>query len=389
MPIRAIKGKTYNGVKELYSAKTGLVTGYYVQYRNADGVIQKYRVHESTNRDEALLYLNNRKFEVKRAKTDDNAYRMEKKRKRIKLNDLADEYFKVKGDTVDKRVSARYNNHVRSEPIGSLIVNDITLADAEGLKATLATKKMSTTKKGSEAKYGLSEGTINHILAMCKTIIKFGIQNRYCTYNIFDSMNVNRKSQQRMKVLSPSEVDELIENAGYNKRLQMFIQMLYFTAQRPKSILELQRKHIDIVNGHITVARIKGQKATTVPIAKKLLPFLTEWIEDLKPTDFLFHRMAHPQGTGVTDASSKVSFQRMQKSAIKLFELYNEGLNSKEDRLMITSFYTLRHSSATNILQATNDIYLVKEILNHSDIKMTERYAKLADNAKQGGLDAL
>ena len=65
MPIRAIKGKTYNGVKELYSAKTGLVTGYYVQYRNADGVIQKYRVHEATNRDEALLYLNNRNQSAK------------------------------------------------------------------------------------------------------------------------------------------------------------------------------------------------------------------------------------------------------------------------------------------------------------------------------------
>ncbi len=56
---------------------------------------------------------------------------------------------------------------------------------------------------------------------------------------------------------------------------------------------------------------------------------------------------------------------------------------------MITSFYTIRHSAATNILRATKDIYLVKEILNHSDIKMTERYAKLAEDAKQGGLDEL
>jgi len=140
MPIRAIKSKKYNGVKELYSAKTGIVNGYYIQYRDEYGDIQKYRSHESTNRDEALLHLNQCKHDVIRAKQDISNVSTTKRLKRIKLNDLADEYFTAKIDVIDKRVAARYTNHVREESIGSMVVDNITVADVEGLKTILTTK---------------------------------------------------------------------------------------------------------------------------------------------------------------------------------------------------------------------------------------------------------
>lgn len=342
MPIRPIynkakdSNKKYKGVYELINTKNK-VTGYYVNYADEFGKTHKVRAKDCNNKDEALLYLNQLKHDVKRAKQSDNNYKSDKRNKKIKLNDLATEYFDSKGDSVNVRVRARYDNHIRNENIGSLIVDSLTMQDAEGIKAILKSKRVTSPSKSANGKYGLADGTINHILAMVKTIIKFGIQNRYCTTNIFDNMDVNRKSQERLKVLTPDEVSELIENASYNNRLQIFLRMLYYTAQRPKSIIELQRKHIDLKANTIAIASIKNQKPTTVPIAKVLLPYLEEWIKDLEPTEFLFHRMAHPKGGGFTDKSRAVSFTQLRKSAKKLFEPYNAGLDSRADRLMVTS----------------------------------------------------
>lgn len=387
MPLRTLKSKKYTGVYELYSAKTGDTTGYYIQFRDEFGKPQKFRSNKSTNADEALLHLNQCKHDVIRAKKE-CAYNVSaKKQRRIKLNDLATEFFSTKGETVDKRVRARYNNHVQSEPIGALIVDKITLQDVEILKTTLATKKFS---KNNKEYIGLAKGTQNHILAMVKTIIKYGIQNRYCTYNIFDSIVTKRTSRQRLKVLTPEEVYELIDNASYNKRLQMFVRMLYFTAQRPKTILEMQRKHINLDDNSIYIPKIKNQRETTLPISNSLKPYLIELIKDLNTDDFLFHQMQSPKNVNQkADPTKKVSFQQIQKSAIKLFKPYNEGLTSSDDNLMRVSFYTLRHSAATNILKVTKNIYLVQKILNHSDIKMTQRYAKLIDTEKKEGLDVL
>lgn len=387
MPLRALKAKRYKGVYELYSAKTGDTNGYYIQFRDEYSEVKKFRSIDSNNPDEALLHLNQCKHEVIRAKREGFDKSNAKRHKRITLNDLATDFFKSKGDTVDKRVSARYNNHVRSEPIGELLVDRMTLPDVEALKITLQTKKFMKSKKEV---IGLAKGTQNHVLVMIKTIIKYGIQSRFCAYNIFENVEIKRSSRQRMKVLSPKEVYQLIDNATYNKRLQMFVRMLYFTAQRPKTILEMQRKHINFNNDTIYIPKIKNQKETTLPISSKLKPYLVKWIKDLEPDHFLFHQMQAPTNPNQkADPSKKVSFQQIQKSAIKLFAPYNVNLTTQDDNLMRVSFYTLRHSAATNMLKVTKNIYLVQKILNHSDIKMTQRYAKLVDTDKQEGLDVL
>ena len=66
MPIRAIKDKHYRGVSELYRKSDGVVTGYYITYRNSEGKPVKRRV-DADNRDEALRKLHDIKQEIERS----------------------------------------------------------------------------------------------------------------------------------------------------------------------------------------------------------------------------------------------------------------------------------------------------------------------------------
>ncbi len=69
MPIRAIKDKHYRGVSELYRQSDGVVTGYYITYRNSEGKPVKRRV-DADNRDEALRKLHDIKQEIELQKEE-------------------------------------------------------------------------------------------------------------------------------------------------------------------------------------------------------------------------------------------------------------------------------------------------------------------------------
>jgi site-specific recombinase XerD len=45
-------------------------------------------------------------------------------------------------------------------------------------------------------------------------------------------------------------------------------------------------------------------------------------------------------------------------------------------------FHDLRHSAATNLLQAGATLHQVAEILEHRDLRMAQRYAHLTDDSK-------
>ena len=53
------------------------------------------------------------------------------------------------------------------------------------------------------------------------------------------------------------------------------------------------------------------------------------------------------------------------------------------------TFHTSRHTFATVMLQAGADLYTVKELLGHADIKTTTIYAKIVDDAKEKAMKNL
>jgi integrase len=55
--------------------------------------------------------------------------------------------------------------------------------------------------------------------------------------------------------------------------------------------------------------------------------------------------------------------------------MFNEGVEDTRQRV---SFHTLRHTFASWLVQRSVDLYKVKELMGHEDIKMTMRYAHLA-----------
>jgi len=58
-------------------------------------------------------------------------------------------------------------------------------------------------------------------------------------------------------------------------------------------------------------------------------------------------------------------------------ELFNQGITDKKQHV---DFHTLRHTFASWLVERDTNLYIVKELLGHSDLKLTERYSHIGEN---------
>tara|TARA_B110000211_G_scaffold99095_1_gene115415 strand:+ start:115 stop:372 length:258 start_codon:yes stop_codon:yes gene_type:complete len=65
-----------------------------------------------------------------------------------------------------------------------------------------------------------------------------------------------------------------------------------------------------------------------------------------------------------------------------------EGLRNRA-KLNDFRFHDLRHSFASKLVMAQVDLYIVKELMGHSTIQMTERYAHLAPEHKASAVEKI
>ncbi len=142
------------------------------------------------------------------------------------------------------------------------------------------------------------------------------------------------------------------------------------TGGRLGSILTIQGKHINRTNKTITLRNHKTEDDYTAFITDDLLAE----IPPLKPQEYLI------------DISDAKQIQRPLQGILDT--LFNEGLKA-EDRKQRVVVHTLRHTYASHLAINGTPIHTVMKLMNHSDIKMTLRYAKLMPDSGRDMVEGL
>ncbi len=75
------------------------------------------------------------------------------------------------------------------------------------------------------------------------------------------------------------------------------------------------------------------------------------------------------------DTPPKTKITIIDSTRKKIVEAVNEAANKLKIKSHLV-LYTARHSAATKLIQNGADIVTIKELLGHSSITVTERYAK-------------
>src|SRR5215471_14758581 len=223
---------------------------------------------------------------------------------------------------------------------------------------------------------GLSAGTavrnfnvMHHMMKKASTIWtkETGIDR-----NPADQIEVKRPDDQRERYLSVEELkslkgtlDRKMYRAGTREinrtfyRLRMIVLVALTTGMRMAEIFGVTWNDLRYTEGLIAVrAKLKGGRIRYAPMIPELAAELRKY-----PAVIGEEHLFPPK------RSAKGERQRVESSFETLLEL--AGIQNFR-------FHDLRHTLASWYMMNGGDLYELAKILGHSNIRMTERYAKLA-----------
>jgi site-specific recombinase XerD len=165
-----------------------------------------------------------------------------------------------------------------------------------------------------------------------------------------------KKQYQLPKIISTNKILAGILTIR-NLKHKTLLLMAYNAGLRVSEVVKIKLTDIDKDRMQLRIEKSKGKKDRVVPLAKTLMPILSEYIDKCNPNYWLFEGQV--KGAPYNKRSAQIIF----KDAFK-----NLGLPAN------LSFHSLRHSYATHLLDNGTDIRFIQELLGHNDIKTTLRY---------------
>ena len=271
---------------------------------------------------------------------------------------------KRRGDVTLEQLKERWMKHVRAkgkrtaghdarrfvrlmEFFGkSRQLSAITRADVEDFVGFMREIRRCTDGGKVEGK-PLAPATINRHLALLRAALNYAVEHKYIHQNPAGRFPLIAEDNERDRICSREEYEELIEEADPPLRLAIIIG--YHTGMRLGEIANLRWDQIDLKKRlfRLRAADTKTRKGRVVPMA-------TEVVDELKLA---------PRSIDGALLSDRV-YQLSSRFAKLCRELEIKDLR----------FHDLRHTAATNLRRAGVDIFTIKQITGHKTLAMLERY---------------
>lgn len=214
----------------------------------------------------------------------------------------------------------------------------------------------------------LNEAAIEKIsiarkLTVIRVFFKYAYMNDYIENNPANALSNPKIRRKLPEIISENSYVELQESVTGedDKLVKALIEVLYGCALRVSEVCRLNSKDVDFEQKIIKVLG-KGNKERIVPIGKKSVVILKEYLDDKKllKNDPFF-----------VNSKGKRVYERM------VYSLVNKNLSKVTD-IKKKSPHILRHSAATHMLDRGADLRAVKEILGHENLSTTQIYTHVS-----------
>lgn len=199
----------------------------------------------------------------------------------------------------------------------------------------------------------------NATLALVHASLHFFFHN-VMRKKIVEDIKIAKKAKKLPTVLSRDEVKALIKGAP-PKRDRLIVEFLYSTGCRVSEAVKLKTENINSKERIGAIKGGKGNKDRTIILSKEWLKKVNKYIARKKvKTPFVFSKK---NGKPIsTDTVQRIVKKAGQKAGIQK---------------RVTP-HTLRHSYATHLLEAGENIRKIQELLGHSDLSTTQIYTKVS-----------
>jgi len=176
------------------------------------------------------------------------------------------------------------------------------------------------------------------------------------------SVKAGRFDNRRLRFLTDDECDNLLAKLKETSQQVHEMALLSLdTGMRAGEVFSLDWENVDTDTGLIQVVDTKSGRNRTAYMTERVL----DMFQGLPGREGL----VFPSNTGGRIGQVSKTFERAAQE-IKL----NQGIVDKRNK---ATFHTLRHTFASKLVESGTDLYVVKELLGHSTLALTERYSHL------------
>lgn len=195
------------------------------------------------------------------------------------------------------------------------------------------------------------------------TAADYGYTDKICPTKL-KSFRLPKVDNERKRYLSRLEEEVLFRKIIARSRTAYNIAVIAVdTGMRFSEIAKLTWDCVDFSRKAIAVVDTKGKVDRYIPMTERA----AETLIGIKSKS----KLVFPNSKGLVMREVPSSFNRA---------VVDSGINkSVTNKKMRASFYTLRHTYASRLIQSGVDLYRVQRLLGHSTPIMTQRYAKLSD----------
>jgi len=226
----------------------------------------------------------------------------------------------------------------------------------------------------------LSPQTIKHVLNLITRVYNWHIEQRlWNDDNPCKNIKMAKFDNRVSNILDRNQVAVLTTylDKWDNRRAALVILFALYTGRRKGEILNLRWSDVSTDLHSITCRNTKNGSTISFPLNSKAINILKESVLlQIPQCDLVF-----PSSTGHHYNSGLPQAWRRMKSRVKRFGII--GIDS-------IRFHDLRHTYASLLASSGQvDIYTLKTLLGHKDIKLTERYSHLSDERLRSSTEVL
>lgn len=225
---------------------------------------------------------------------------------------------------------------------------------------------------------GLSGTSLQRELSAIRSFYNYLLKYKSVTFNPAQYVKAPKTIRKLPKTLDVDQVTGLLD-AGADSVLEVqdlaMFELFYSSGLRLSELVDLNLPDLDLKDKSLRVQSGKGGKARILPIGNKAVVAIENWLKHRQPnSEKEFAVFLSKKGSRISQRAVQL---RLEEWCIK------KGIPQHVHPHM------LRHSFASHLLQSSQDLRAVQELLGHSNIATTQIYthldfehlAKVYDNA--------
>ncbi|MEQ1637253.1 MAG: tyrosine recombinase XerC [Methylococcales bacterium] len=219
---------------------------------------------------------------------------------------------------------------------------------------------------GSRHRQGMSSKSLQRELSAIRSFYKFLQKRHAVVVNPAQQVKAPKQGRKLPKTLDVDQVAGLLE-AGTDSLLEIrdlaIFELCYSSGLRLSELTALNLNDFDLNDHSLIVRHGKGNKSRFLPIGSKAVSALQHWLQ---------HRSV-ASADELAMFTSKSGKRLTQRSV----QLRLEQWCKKKGITEHVHPHMLRHSFASHLLESSQDLRAVQELLGHSNISTTQIYTHL------------